>query len=408
LRVLKGITESELTPTGVSINIDDTLKELYIPFDVESHAEDAILMESIIYFDKLGWTIKSIPGTFVGSSKDSWKTFLSGYFAELYSTQKVSNILLQKDKPFQNGRACARYEILKALVPAETQSYIRNIDIDIIGKSKKEPGRLKSTISSNIIEKERDNVLHILKVAAKAATTSNKDFEFSKFLVSYEDLIAKHKRSKKSIKQSKTKKGNKPISVVENISATKPSSLSTIAPFEKQSIIELYETPWSSLEKLREVFNNTPRNLIKYQEYESKIQLLINEQWLAKNKVLSLTRHREIKVFKEDKKSLDITKTIAETQKNLQHIDNEEDYKIFLKSSNGIIPWLPIMGGTGIKQVSDHSFKSWLETEQNFNFTKILVKLSDEVKAEYVIHIQSLSVNKNIDLSNQYSILENT
>jgi hypothetical protein len=200
LRVLKGITESELTPTGVSINIDDTLKELYIPFDVESHAEDAILMESIIYFDKLGWTIKSIPGTFVGSSKDSWKTFLSGYFAELYSTQKVSNILLQKDKPFQNGRACARYEILKALVPAETQSYIRNIDIDIIGKSKKEPGRLKSTISSNIIEKERDNVLHILKVAAKAATASNKDFEFSKFLVSYEDLIAKHKRSKKSIK----------------------------------------------------------------------------------------------------------------------------------------------------------------------------------------------------------------
>jgi hypothetical protein len=136
--------------------------------------------------------------------------------------------------------------------------------------------------------------------------------------------------------------------------------------------------------------------------------LLINEQWLAKNKVLSLTRHREIKVFKEDKKSLDITKTIAETQKNLQHIDNEEDYKIFLKSSNGIIPWLPIMGGTGIKQVSDHSFKSWLETEQNFNFTKILVKLSDEIKAEYVVHIQSLAVNRNIDLNNQYSILENT
>jgi hypothetical protein len=342
-----GLQEEAVPKGGTALVLDLSEKVLGVPLNLEAHCDDALMMSVITFATNNGFKLIGVMGTYTGTTKESFKAFISGYMYELDSEQEVAHIKLTKDKPFQNGRACARYEMLKTILPPSSQAYIRNIPIEIVGKMgklKREMSYLRSLIATNILETERVAVYDLLKDCAATAALKKKDkYKLSNFLPSFDDFISKHKRSKRIYEASK-KKGAAPIITYENITPTKPSTLSTISPVEKEAVIEVWEAPWLYIKNKRDMFmkmNNCDYLSFNFKELEHDLANVVKCQWFAKSKVLSLTRSREVRVFDKDGKT-DITKTVAATREALAQIKSTEHLREYLKhNKKSIIDWIP-------------------------------------------------------------------
>jgi hypothetical protein len=76
------------------------------------------------------------------------------------------------------------------------------------------------------------------------------------------------------------------------IKATKPSTLSTVAPWEKESCQELYDGPWQELTELETEYISTQPLLRNYVQMSQRLTSIINAQWTSKQTLLRKTNHR--------------------------------------------------------------------------------------------------------------------
>jgi len=76
------------------------------------------------------------------------------------------------------------------------------------------------------------------------------------------------------------------------IKATKPSTLSTIAPWEKEACQELYDSPWQELADLEKDYNNSAPLDRDYAGMAQRATTIINAQWSSKQNLLRKTNHR--------------------------------------------------------------------------------------------------------------------
>jgi hypothetical protein len=270
-----------------------------------------------------------VPGSYTGATSNSFKVFAQGFFSELNSTDKVNSIKLVKDRPYQNGKAAARYEILKSLFPSASQTYLTNIDPGLVGQSKKNLPRLVAEVNSSFQESDRSHVLSLFKELVKYVCTlpsTKARFSLENFVLKFDDLVAKHKRSKTT--KIRNKKG-KTIEVTKSYSATKPEQLSTVMPFEKNAIKELFGGPWEAMKQLRARFESEDKTVMNFQQYEKEIQAIENEMWKSKQKVLRLTKVREIIRTKDGK--TDIDATIKATKERYVELIDENQYSRYVK-----------------------------------------------------------------------------
>jgi hypothetical protein len=265
---------------GTSLVLDVKNRVLGIPFNMDKHADDAILMHVLLWANRLGTLeITGVPGDYEGIQNDVFNTFIGGYVSELLSHERVAGIHYAKDKPYQNGRACARYELLKCLTSAANQNNLRNIPKELSGEGKKLQPYLLSIVTTFVIEKERKNIFDLLKFMASLTSkeTFTKDkFVQENFFINFDALLNKHKRTQKV--EKKTKKGKITLDT-STLNPTKPSTLSTIFGFEKDAVKELYDSPFYKIEKLRKDFNDVKDILnADIAKFEKEIQESYNEQ----------------------------------------------------------------------------------------------------------------------------------
>jgi hypothetical protein len=154
-----------------------------IALDIKSGAiqitSDATGFDKTILFQEIiAYSIhfKLKPEKYAGSA-DLYKedaasaAFFQGYISELRSDGPVAHIKYKKDKPFLNGRACARYELLMTSASLKKiQKEITNIPTDICGFGKERP-ILQRMVAANFREEAREEALTFFKNLARLKRT---------------------------------------------------------------------------------------------------------------------------------------------------------------------------------------------------------------------------------------------
>lgn len=346
IRTREGARDIETKPKakfGLLMNRDRT--EAMFPLDLEKFADDALIIKALTFLYKFPHVKLSFGVGSINPIEDvSLSNFLSGYFSELTSREEVKHILLQKDKPFQNGRACARYELLLAATSDENQKHIVNIGEGIANKDKKNRGRLEVVVYSNYAENERAEVLSFLKSMARVVSDADrvslrKKIQYGSFFPSFEVLVSQRKRH--GSKELATKKKGKGKTVTINLDPSKPSLLSTIAPFERAAVKELWESCYQDRKNLKERYEACVPFEADISQYLEKIQILVNQSWVIKNKVFKMTRRREVCITRDGVRNTQ--ESIAATKQKLLRVDNEESYAEFLEEEREtFISWIPL------------------------------------------------------------------
>jgi hypothetical protein len=376
VRTMEGVKEG-VTISGTALQMSNKLDEIVIPYNLESCSDDALLVPALNYCFKYNISVRPGPGTYNGNTDNSFKTFISGYFSELCSDEPIVNIKIQKDKLFQNGRACARFEILKGIVPSEHQAYIKNIPKELLNESKNKPGRLSSMVNSYISEKERTNVYEVLRCLARHASHRNglEKLSLKDFYLTADEIIARHKRTRKTQK----KIGRKVETRLNNITCPKPYTLSVVAPFEIAAMKEVFDFPYEELENLKNLYRNIdPKELLKFdmKSFEKDIQHQINEQWKNKNNVLRALRSREVRLRPDST----IEEIIKSTKEMMIKVDHLSIYKNMLKDE-GRIPWMP-SGTVRSKDGTQTPFREFAkQNKEKFSDLLLLISIEEEFQS---------------------------
>jgi hypothetical protein len=397
---------------GTSLVLDVKNRVLGIPFNMDKHADDAILMHVLLWANRLGTLeITGVPGDYEGIQNDVFNTFIGGYVSELLSHERVAGIHYAKDKPYQNGRACARYELLKCLTSAANQNNLRNIPKELSGEGKKLQPYLLSIVTTFVIEKERKNIFDLLKFMASLTSkeTFTKDkFVQENFFINFDALLNKHKRTQKV--EKKTKKGKITLDT-STLNPTKPSTLSTIFGFEKDAVKELYDSPFYKIEKLRKDFNDVKDILnADIAKFEKEIQESYNEQWRNKSFVLKITRVREVKVFNDKSDTVNVGKTIEATKSRYKEITVEDKYREYLYLTSGRIDWLPDRKPFENSSESATNFREFVtEHRSEFPSAYRLIEIEREItellkqeRLSKIVSIQKIDNNRFAALDETY------
>jgi hypothetical protein len=317
-----------------SFAFNKTEMTLGIPSDLERYADDSVLDDIIVTATHLGMNITSMPSTYVAPVSNVNQTFFHGYFAELRSDQKISEIKYSKQSPYANGRAAARYEVLKALTTSSNQIYIVGVP-KVFQTTAKTNGLLKQIVSSTYDANTKDEVFDVMVGLARMSASRKKgSFAANNFFEDFSRFAARFKRTKTD--KIKGKKG-KTVSQSFSISPTKPSQLRTICPFERQAVRELFEQPWTEMKELEQKYTSAPdpfeldRLAIKKRMIE-----LVDEQWKAKQTVLRLTKARLVQAKQGESMSV----VLMKTSEKFALVTNEEEW-LNVISCDGCIPWIP-------------------------------------------------------------------
>jgi hypothetical protein len=143
--------------------------------------------------------------------------------------------------------------------------------------------------------------------------------------IPFAEFVHSHERRAK--KESKNKKGKTSTSY-STIKATKPSTLATVAPWERDSVSEMYDTSWNDLHELEEKFKKTPPLEINYNEVSNKLTSIIERQWSDKQSVLRKTKHRTVMSSQtgdaQQWKKLNDVRSILTELKTLEAVPSED------------------------------------------------------------------------------------
>jgi len=109
------------------------------------------------------------------------------------------------------------------------------------------------------------------------------------FLPTSETLHVFKRKTRKIVRTSK--RGGS-TTTLEVLDPTKPSQLATVAPWERDAVSEVYESPWDAIKNVMDSFEKTEPMARDYGKFGKKLSELIDQQWQAKQRILRSTKHR--------------------------------------------------------------------------------------------------------------------
>jgi hypothetical protein len=136
-----------------------------------------------------------------------------------------------------------------------------------------------------------------------------------------------HLHERRARVQSKKGRTGRIQTAFTTIKPTKPSTLTTIAPWERESVQELYDKPWADLADLEKEYNSTHPLKRIYSDLSSKVSATINEEWSNKQILLRKTNHRLVLSGLDDKtplwQRLNKVRTVLTEFKSIETCDRD-------------------------------------------------------------------------------------
>jgi hypothetical protein len=307
--------------------------EIFIPYDLTPYVDHGLVLDLMRFkgsVDNVKFT--RCDGKIKAPNESRLTGFIMGYITELLSDQKVAKIQYTKVSYYQIGRMTARAKLLQIVandlhIP---QKYLvvpsRFYGGSIEFKEPESSRVLKSLIADDIelIDTLLRNLsAHVYKTQPEQVKAKLDESLFMPFA----EFVHLHERRAK--KESKNKKGKTSTSY-STIKATKPSTLSTVAPWERDAVAEMYDTAWNDLHTLENEFKKThplDRNLVSVSK---KLTDIIERQWSDKQLVLRKTKLRlAISSVKDDMqwKKLNDVRSILTEFKTIEAVP-QDDLKI--------------------------------------------------------------------------------
>jgi hypothetical protein len=343
--------------SALALQIDRKGGKVGLPSNIESVASDLFIQKVMLVCTKL--KIEMIPaiGQYIPKASSTDDDFWNGFFEELISTKTVEKVQYSKSSSFVNGRACARYELIKGLIPSDNQSWIRHIHKEIMGSKNVKPMLERTLAKRYTDESERREALIFLKdfshLVLCVENYGKKKIAIARFFDTFDELLSLCKRRKKQV-DKKTRGKKKQTSATVN--ATKPSALKSVIPFERSAVQELWEAPWQQLESLREIYIKSRPEDVDRGKLLKRLRAIVTAQWAAKTAVLKQTRHRVVKLSQTSRLQDDL----SNTQKVLGVIKDEDSYVEYITQKEKTISILPI-GRHQYEGTTFMSFYSFLE-----------------------------------------------
>jgi hypothetical protein len=270
--------------------------EIFIPEDLAPYADHGIILELVRYHASVdGVKFTRVKGDLGIQSEERLSQLIMGYISELLSDQKIARISYSKSSYYQLGRMLARAKLLE-FVTTDLKIPIKYIQVPkrfLGGTSEfREPESIR--VLKSLVSGDVDLINDLLKNLAahvyKTQSSQVKQKIDSGLFTAFPEFV--HMFERRARVESKKGKGKKIISSYSTIKATKPSSLTTVAPWEREAVQELYDSPWAELAELEKEFNKTSALTRDYNALAVKLSDIINRQWSNKQILLRKTNHR--------------------------------------------------------------------------------------------------------------------
>jgi hypothetical protein len=284
---------------GIRIPLDAYAKNqekitIFIPEDLEKHADSRILHELMRYSAHIsGVELQRVKGDIPDNDQGNW--FVSGYITELLSDQAIKRIRYNKDAPYMLGRACARVKLALAVIDqSKIPTKFLQIPDRFLGGTKafseSELSRALKIYYTADRAKHLETLLQTLSTHAVRVNREEIRKKIDESLFSpIEEVI--HALKRKTTKTVQSKRG-KPMTSIEALTPTKPSQLATVAPWERSTVSDLYEQPWTEEDTLINSFKETNWFERDYHNFSKKLGEIMERQWGNKQKILRVTSPR--------------------------------------------------------------------------------------------------------------------
>jgi hypothetical protein len=301
-RFKTSITPIELKKDGVFLPLmsgyvsGEEKLSIFLPESLEPYADHGIVLELLRYRGSVDSVdIIRTKGEIKIQSDERISSLIMGYISELLSNQKIAKISYTRSSYYQLGRMLARAKLLE-FVSAKHKIPIKYVQIPprfLGGTSEfQEPESirtLKSLISGDI---ELINTLlkHLAAHVYKTQAVQVEEKIDSSLFTPFPEFV--HMFERRARVENKKGRSGKVKTSYTTIKATKPSTLSTVAPWEKESCQELYDGPWQELTELETEYMSTQPLLRNYVQMSQRLTSIINAQWTSKQTLLRKTNHR--------------------------------------------------------------------------------------------------------------------
>jgi hypothetical protein len=284
---------------GVRVPLDavhdsGTQISIWIPEDLESHADSALLTDVLRYAAHVkGVKLHRTRGNLPDSELGNW--FVMGYITELLSNQVIKQIKHSKESPYSLGRACARVKLLMASVSQSKipSTYLQVPDRFLGGISQFKEPEISRALKTYFTASDAETIEKLLQVLSSHLIKMDKEGVRGKLDVNLfmppETVINKAKRHV-TVTERTAKGRSKTVS--QTVTPTKPSQLATVAPWERSSVAELYEQAWEEERSLVEEFKKVPHLERDYIGFRKKLSGVFERQWGGKQTILRSTAHR--------------------------------------------------------------------------------------------------------------------
>jgi hypothetical protein len=301
-RFKTSITPVELKGEGVYVPLmsgymagKDELT-IVLPDKLESYADHGIIYELLKYRSSIDRVkFLRVSGDLKIHNEEKLNHLMMGYVGELLSDQKIAKISFSRSSYYQTGRMLARTKLLE-FATADKKIPLKYVQIPkrFLGGSSEfqEPESIRTLKS--IISVDVDLINDLLKnLAAHVYKTCR-----SKVLAKIDNSLFTpfpefvHMFERRARVENKKNRGKKVATSYTTIKATKPSTLTTVAPWERDAAQELYDSPWTDLAALEKEFNKTPALDRNYVQFSKRLNEIIAAQWSNKQKLLRKTNHR--------------------------------------------------------------------------------------------------------------------
>jgi hypothetical protein len=333
--------------------------EIFIPDDLAPYADHGIILELFRYMSSVpAVKFTRVTGELKIQNEERLTQLIMGYISELLSDQKIAKISFTRSSYYQLGRMLARAKLLE-FVTADLKIPMKYVQVPsrFLGgtTSFQEPESirtLKSLISGDIDlinDLLKNLAAHVYKTQGCQVRQKIDDSLFTAF----PEFV--HMFERRARVESKKGRGRKIQSSFTTIKATKPSTLTTVAPWEREAAQELYDTPWAELANLEREFNQTSAIDRNYNDLAKRLATIISEQWIAKQTLLRKTNHRLVLSGLDDQtplwQRLNKVRGILAEQKSLETCDRETLRRVIV--AYDILP-------AGLVTLEDGFRNSWI------------------------------------------------
>jgi hypothetical protein len=270
--------------------------EIFLPEHLETYADHGLILE-IFRFKMSVQRVKitRCAGDIKIQSEERLTQLIMGYISELLSSQKIAKISYTRSSYYQLGRMLARAKLVQfvstdLLIPMK---YIQLPKRFLGGTSEFQDPESIRTLKS-LISGDVDLIDDLLKNMASHVWKHMRSQVMEKIdsglFTPFPEFVHMHERRARV--QTKKGKGGRILTAFNTIKATKPSTITTVAPWEREAVQELYDSPWTALADLEKEYNNAPALTRDYTDMSHRLNIIITDQWSNKQTVLRKTNHR--------------------------------------------------------------------------------------------------------------------